>query len=565
MLIAILVLGIVTVAKLGKSSNDDDDDDDSSRSSRSHSEREETVQLLQPTRSYRPYDSSYGDQLYLRYTTEWTASTPSQEQLNAARLISNGLMSYPTIAEFATPEAACAQLPNANGVSMLLVFFGQLLDHDISETASGSQWGSFEIDMSCDPVADPHCAGFTFSMTRSEYELDENGVRQQRNQLTAYLDASVVYGSDPVRAAELRSYEKGKLKTSAGDFLPYNLAHLPNAGGDKVDSLFLAGDVRANENPLLCILHTLFVREHNYWAVLLHKKYPDWSDENLYWTARKLVTAELQVITYQEFLPALLGTDNEVSLLLTQPTLHSRESATLQNSFAAAAYRLHSLLADTLYVVDTIKNAAAGTEEGDGSCLKLSDGFFKPQLIKELGLEELLLGAIRQPAEEMDTLIVDSLRNGLHFAGFFDLATINILRGMDHGLPPYSLLRAAVLGEDGVVSSWSSITSNVEVQQKLEKVYGEHAWDKVHAWVGMLAEDHLPGSLLGPTAAHIVADQFRRMRDSDPYFYLWDQSGTLAEFQTQVEATRLFDIIIRNTQLTAASLPSNKNVFQKLN
>ena len=78
--------------------------------------------------------------------------------------------------------------------------------------------------------------------------------------------------------------------------------------------MFLAGDVRANEQVGLLAFHTLFVREHNRLADKIVKKYkralPSGTserDEHIYQLARKIVGAELQAITYNEFLPALLG------------------------------------------------------------------------------------------------------------------------------------------------------------------------------------------------------------------------------------------------------------------
>src|SRR5207237_1083506 len=134
--------------------------------------------------------------------------------------------------------------------------------------------------------------------------------RQQTNALTAWVDGSVVYGSDPARAAALRTYVGGRLKTSAGDLLPFNTDGLPNANDAHLfpdDQLFLAGDVRANENVELTSLQTLFVREHNRLAAGLAARNPDFGDEQLYQRAREMVGAEIQEITYNEFLPALLG------------------------------------------------------------------------------------------------------------------------------------------------------------------------------------------------------------------------------------------------------------------
>lgn len=67
------------------------------------------------------------------------------------------------------------------------------------------------------------------------------------------------------------------------------------------------GDVRAAEQPGLTSLHTLFVREHNRIAGLLYSDHSDWDDDRLYQEARQILVAVMQKITYDEFLPLVLG------------------------------------------------------------------------------------------------------------------------------------------------------------------------------------------------------------------------------------------------------------------
>lgn len=62
----------------------------------------------------------------------------------------------------------------------------------------------------------------------------------------------------------------------------------------------------------LIAMHTLFVREHNRLADRINTAYPGTSDDDVYQLARKLVTAEIQKITYGEFLPALMGSNAPV-------------------------------------------------------------------------------------------------------------------------------------------------------------------------------------------------------------------------------------------------------------
>jgi peroxidase len=100
------------------------------------------------------------------------------------------------------------------------------------------------------------------------------------------------------------------LKTSSnGRLLPKNTFNLDNGGGDGTDKhrFYAAGDVRANEQIGLAAMHTLFVREHNRLCDDLITTFPSSTGEEHYQMARKIVGAEMQAITYKEFLPALLG------------------------------------------------------------------------------------------------------------------------------------------------------------------------------------------------------------------------------------------------------------------
>lgn len=71
-----------------------------------------------------------------------------------------------------------------------------------------------------------------------------------------------------------------------------------------------------NEQVNLAVIHTVWMREHNRVADELARLHPQWSDEALFQEARRVVNAEMQHITYNEFLPIILGEIANLSLTL---------------------------------------------------------------------------------------------------------------------------------------------------------------------------------------------------------------------------------------------------------
>lgn len=425
--------------------------------------------------------------------------------------------------------------PNSRYLTDMLWVWGQFIDHDLDLSEGGTEYTPIDVPAG-DPWFDPAGTGeAAIPFTRSLYEYDASGVRQQYNAITAFLDGSVVYGSDDERAAALRTFEDGQLKTSAGDLLPWNADGLANAGGTG-DSLFLAGDVRANENVALTAMHTIWVREHNRVAAELARQQPELTDEQLYQAARAVVRAELQVITYNEYLPALLGPD----AIARYDGYDANVNPNIANVFSTAAYRFgHSLLSPELARLDADGN------EIDAGHLPLQSAFFRPDELVEHGIDSILRGAAFSVAQELDNQVVDDVRNflfGPPGSGGFDLASLNIQRGRDHGLPDYNQARSDLGLEP--VASFSEITSDPATAAALEDAYG--SVDEIDLWVGGLAEDHLPGSSMGELFTTVLVDQFERLRDGDRFWYENQFRGRLLR---DLENTTLADVIERNSDV----------------
>ena len=459
-------------------------------------------------------------------------STPAGADRPSARTASNVFS--------INPEDGIA---NDRDFTAFVYAWGQFLDHDIDLTESADPKQAYPIIVPTgDEWFDPTNTGtMTIPMSRSKYDpaTGINDARQQINSITAFVDGSQVYGVDAERAAALREFSGGRMKTSAGNLMPYNTNGLPNANdAHRVTDaeLFLAGDVRANENPELIALQTLFVREHNRIAAETAQRHPDWTDEQLYQFARKVVIAELQKITYEEFLPAILGPN----AIPVYQGYDSTVNPGIANEFSTAAFRFgHSMLGDDIEFLDN-----DGNENHEAMLLR--DAFFNSTVLSETGIDPLLKYLASDNAQEIDTMVVDDVRNFLFGApgqGGFDLASLNIQRGRDHGLADYNTVRAAY----GLprITSFDQITTDKALQASLASTYG--SVDNIDLWIGGLAEDHLPNSSMGATFTAILVDQFTRLRNGDRFWY---QNSLPEQTLRNVENTSMADIIRLNTNLT---------------
>jgi len=448
--------------------------------------------------------------------------------------------------------------PNEYGTSDFLWQWGQFLDHDITlgdgVADPGPNGRDFDIPVPMgDPYFDPAGAGdrvipFNRAISDPESGTDLENPRKQINEITAWIDGSMVYGSNEERAAALRTHDgTGRLKTSRGALLPFNTDNLPNANGPAPDpaKLFLAGDVRANEQVGLATMHTLFMREHNRWAARIARQRPHFSGDDIYQAARRMVIAEIQIITYKEFLPALIGRDTMPRYRGYQPG-----NPAMMAEFSGAAYRFgHSAINTEL-----VRLNKAG-EETRGGDISLRNAFFNaPEIInRRNALDPILRGLATQKSQSIDAVIVDDLRNflfGPPGAGGFDLAALNIQRGRDLGLPSYNAAREA-LGF-GRASDFDDISSDPAIQQALYAAYG--SVDEIDLWVGGLSEDPLEdeGSQLGPVFQKIVSRQFTALRDHDRFWY--ERDLTRAE-RAMLKHVTLARIIHANTNIRAGEIP----------
>ena len=435
--------------------------------------------------------------------------------------------------------------PNTFNGSDFVWQWGQFIDHDMDLTDGAEESADIEVPTG-DTSFDPNSTGaavilFNRALFDPNTGTDAANPREQENEITSWIDGSMVYGSDEDRATALRDTTTPYLlATSTGNLLPFNTAGLTNANAFGVadEELFVAGDVRVNEQLGLATMHTLFVREHNRIAGILKSQNPNGTDDEIFEATRRLVIAKIQIITYDEWLPSLIGAGAIPAYTGYDNTINP----TIFNEFSVAAFRLgHSMLNEQLLRLD-----AAGATIADGD-IDLADAFFTAPatLQAETDIDPILRGLATQQHQKLDEKIVSDVRNflfGQPGAGGLDLASLNIQRGRDHGVGSYNDTRAAM----GLarVTGFSEITSDSTLADALFDTYG--SVDDIDLWVGGLAEDPVAGSQLGELFQAIMVRQFTDLRDGDRFWYENDLSSNEMNF---VAGTTLAKVIQDNTDI----------------
>jgi peroxidase len=367
--------------------------------------------------------------------------------------------------------------------------WGQFLDHTFGLVQGGDEAANIPFNAN-DPLEKfTDTLGFIpFTRSAPAPGTGVTGPRQQINTVNSYISGWPVYGGTNSRLEWLRNGpDDGNMANNAATLmLPGGYLPRKDARGDPAsapdmatdgqllahpDKAAVAGDVRANENIGLTATHTLFAREHNRIVGLLPNTL---TQEEKFQIARRIVIAEEQYVTYNEFLPAM-GVN-----LPAYTGYRSNVNASLSDEFATVGYRAHSQIhgefeAETDRArysqaqLDTLHSLGAQIEPVPGEpdqikvAIPLDAAFFNPDLVPAVQLGPLLHAIGDESQYNNDEQIDDTLRSLLFqvpvsgnpdcfddpslpncFKGVTDLGAIDVQRGRDHGMPTYNQLRQAL-------------------------------------------------------------------------------------------------------------------------
>uniref|UniRef100_A0A8C3A8N0 Eosinophil peroxidase n=1 Tax=Cyclopterus lumpus TaxID=8103 RepID=A0A8C3A8N0_CYCLU len=395
-------------------------------------------------------------------------------------------------------------------LSHLLVEWGQWIDHDVVLTPQSPSTSAFKTGADCTrtcsrdtpcfpiqiPLSDPRngvqsCMPFFRSAPSCVAGVPTRSRREQLNAITSFVDASMVYGSSTSLASTLRN----RSSPLAGERV-----HVRSS----------------NEHLGMIALHTLFLREHNRLVKELHLLNPRWSPDTLYQEARKIMGAIHQILTWEHYLPRVLGESAMSRLLPPYKGYDPEVDPSIANVFAAAAFRFAHVT-----VQPVVTRLGPGyTTNSQHPQLPLHHSLFASwRVVQEGGIDPVLRGLLLSPAklQTPGQMMVEELTERLFQAqgGMpLDLGALNLQRGRDHGLPGYgSWRRSCGLSVPDTTSELAEILSNFTLAHKLQLLY--RTPHNIDVWVGAISEPALPGGRVGPLLSCLLARQFRALRDGD--------------------------------------------------
>ena len=316
------------------------------------------------------------------------------------------------------------------------------------------------------------------------------------------------------------SDDEGLLRTSRGNLLPHDTSCRASSC---VQTCFIAGDIRVNDQQALTAFHTLFLREHNRIAKQLRTLNRHWDGEKIFQETRKIVGGVKQKIVYEDYLPILLGTG-----ALPAYTGHKEDvNPGIFNAFTLA-YRLgHSMIRSKFDLLNANFDPIA-------PAVKLRFLFFNSTTVNTYGVEPLLLGLVGNISERVDTHLTKEITEHLFQRGNKhgeNLAALNIQRSRDHGLPGYNAYREFCgLSEAATFENTSNEIQDPENRRILKELYNDDP-GLVELWLAGISETPVQGAVVGPTLRCVVSGQFRRGRDGDRFFY--EHKGIFTPFQLE--------------------------------
>lgn len=426
---------------------------------------------------------------------------------------------------------------NSFGLSNMVWTWGQFIDHDVVGSEPPKNASEQYVKMMDNPTR-----FVILRRTGPEIGVDLDNCGGPESTHTGLVDGTPVYGTipdteellkDPLRdGCHLRAEPGPK-----GEFLP--LAAKVNAVTGTLEVSIVAGDFRAEEQAILTAMHTVWMREHNRLCTVMEtgKKTKDLPGKERFEIAKATVISKMQVITLEEFLPALGIRPNDLKR-------RARDGFDISGVFATVEFSIAYRLGHTL-IPDKIGRFSLGGLFKGGEFFLEDDNSPNPHPSgkkyrddSDDDIDDMMRAVAQESAAELDGKMSNGLRNILFGplvvkdgipSGAEDLCTRNIYRGRDLHLPSYAGLARCY---------------GIEPNQATER-------ETPDAWLGLNREPKQGNDVLGPTLKAILVEHFARVLFGPDGNY-WrknelEKQVRRGDFRREVRRTTLAKVISMNT------------------
>ncbi|MGW4029652.1 peroxidase family protein [Streptomyces sp. NPDC004838] len=526
---------------------------------------------LAPHRSYDgsgydPYDEDMG-----RVGTRLDRNAP----LHMAFPDSDAELMEPSPREVSRRVLARREFTPATSLNLLAAAWIQFQNHGWANHGDNAEAEPFTVPL----AADDDWAECPMRVNRTRPDAVSHTTPDApptyENTVTHWWDGSQIYGSDEKRCRSLRTGERGRLRLENG-----RLPSDTRPGLSCLDATGFNGDYWAG----LSLLHTLFAKEHNAICDLIAAEHPTWDDERLFHTARLVNTALMAKIHTVEWTPGILDSPvarhsmnaNWYGLLprwvtkrfgrltssealggiLGSPTDHHGAPFSMTEEFVSA-YRLHPLIPDEITIRDHHKGTVrevVGFDDMQGTTTR--------DAIDAYGMSDLFhtFGTAHPGALVLHNH-PDALRTLRRLSGeHIDLATVDILRDRERGIPRYNAFRRMLRKRP--VASFEELTGGHPDDTPLLRELYDGRLDRVDTLVGNLAEPRPDGFGFSDTLFRIFVLMASRRLKSDRFFTTdYRPEIYTAEGLRWIDRNSMVTVLLRHHPELAPALDGVANAF----
>jgi prostaglandin-endoperoxide synthase 2 len=305
---------------------------------------------------------------------------------------------------------------------------------------------------------------------------------------------------------------------------------LRSAPEQQTDTFFAVGLEHGNSTIGNTVMNIVFVREHNRVADILAGENPEWEDEQIFQTTRNILIAVLLKLVVEEYIMHIGPFDFPIEAV---PLIADEERWNRTNWCAVEfnlLYRWHSLVPETI---------GTGADALDASGFRNNN-----QMVLERGIEAIMTMCSKEPAGKIGLLNTPAfLVDKSPYGPSVEQVTVELmrkarLRSFNDYREAYGLSR---------MTAFSQLTSNTEVRQRLEALYGDI--DKVEWYVGIFAEDYPDYMMMGELMTYMVANDAFTQALTNPLLarnVFNDATFTTTGMQIFNKTRSLQEIVTRN-------------------